>query len=320
MQADFNCAFWIETRRGWVSDKGMSEPIRYFHRERGVLEVEPVYGERWLRWAYENPFGRLTVAAVAKRAWFSRFYGRRMSTPASRSRIAPFMERYGVEAKDFAEPVSAFGSFNDFFIRKLRPEARPVVADAGALAFPADGRHLGFADVEEAPGIYAKGQRFSVRHLFAGCVDLVPKRAAVVISRLCPLDYHRFHFADSGQAGPPSAIAGDLFSVSPIALRRSLNYLFANKRVVTEIQHTSGRRFWQVEVGATNVGGIVQTFSGNSPVERGAEKGFFHFGGSCVITVFAADEVDLADDLCRHSAEQTELFAKMGGEMGRWRG
>ncbi|MCC5838634.1 MAG: phosphatidylserine decarboxylase [Opitutales bacterium] len=298
----------------------MSEAIRYFHRERGVLESEPVYGERWLRWAYENPLGRLTVAAVAKRAWFSRWYGRRMSTAASRRRIAPFVETYGVDPREFAGPVSAFRSFNDFFVRKLRPEARPIVADEGALAFPADGRHLGFADVDEAPGIYAKGQRFSVRDLFAGSVESVPKRAAVVISRLCPLDYHRFHFADAGRAGHPSSIPGDLFSVSPIALRRSLNYLFANKRVVTEIQHASGRTFWQVEVGATNVGGIVQTYEGNSPVERGTEKGFFHFGGSCVITVFPADAVELADDLCHHSAAQTELFAKMGARMGRWRG
>ncbi len=291
------------------------EPIIVFNRETGQYETEAVYGEKWLRRAYGNPLGRLCVWAIAKRAWFSRWYGRRMSTPRSRRRIAPFIEHYGVDASEFATPPGGFASFNDFFTRALRPDCRPVDPDPRAVIFPADARHLGFQDVEAVGGVYAKGQRLDIAALLRATSGEAPRRASVVISRLCPVDYHRFHFAVGGLAGEARLIPGDLFSVSPIALRRSLDYLINNKRVVTEIVHPALGRHWQIEIGATNVGSIMQTYIPGNDAAKGAEKGYFAFGGSCVVTVLPADRVALAPDLLRHSAEGTELYARMGTPM-----
>jgi phosphatidylserine decarboxylase len=67
-----------------------------------------------------------------------------------------------------------------------------------------------------------------------------------------------------------------------------------------------------LEIGATNVGSINQTFAPGQPVTRGAERGFFAFGGSSTITMFEPGRVTLAHDLLEHSAQQTELFAQMG--------
>ena len=65
-------------------------PVQYFDRDRSEIRTEPIYGEKWLRWAYENPLGRLTTRTLVSRAAFSRFYGWRMSRPKSREKIAPF--------------------------------------------------------------------------------------------------------------------------------------------------------------------------------------------------------------------------------------
>src|SRR5438128_1264906 len=59
---------------------------------------------------------------------------------------------------------------------------------------------------------------------------------AMLISRLCPVDYHRFHFPVAGVPGEPRLINGWLYSVSPVALRRRLKYLIENKREVTLIE------------------------------------------------------------------------------------
>ena len=64
----------------------------------------------------------------------------------------------------------------------------------------------------------------------------------MLISRLCPVDYHRFHFPVSGIPGEPRLINGWLYSVSPLALRRRLKYLIENKREVTLVDSMSGSR------------------------------------------------------------------------------
>src|SRR5262245_7603721 len=60
------------------------EPIEYFNRYTGRIETEDVYGHRFLCWTYGNPLGRLTLHAMVKRAFFSRWYGGRMDRPGSR--------------------------------------------------------------------------------------------------------------------------------------------------------------------------------------------------------------------------------------------
>jgi phosphatidylserine decarboxylase len=104
--------------------------------------------------------------------------------------------------------------------------------------------------------------------------------------------------------------------VSPIALRKHIEYLVQNKRAYTLVETEGAGTVVCMEVGATNVGGIVQTFVPNRPVAKGEEKGLFKFGGSCVITLFQRDRVKLADDLLRESANHIETYARMGDRMG----
>ena len=143
-----------------------SLPIQYFNRHSRRVETETVYGENFVRWTYHRPLGRLALHLFAKRALFSRWYGWRMKRPASRAKIAPFIQQYGIDLAELAEDPATFTSFNDFFVRRLKPQARPIAADEAAVIFPADGRHLGFQDVSAAPGIFVKGATLSLAELF----------------------------------------------------------------------------------------------------------------------------------------------------------
>lgn len=294
------------------------EPIRYFNRHTGTFETEQVYGEAFLRWTYHHPLGAAALWALVKRPAFSAWYGRRMSTPASASRIRPFIDTYGLDTADFLDRPDSFESFNEFFYRKLKPDSRPVDPDPASVVFPADGRHLGFQSAAAITGVFVKGQRFDLAGLL-GDSALAARYAdgPLVLSRLCPVDYHRFHFPASGIPSSTSMIGGPLFSVSPIALRKRLDFLWTNKRTITRLETQHCGTVLLLEIGATCVGTIRQTFTPGSSVEKGAEKGYFAFGGSSTLTLFEPGSVCLEPDLLEHSANQTELYAKVGSRMAR---
>jgi phosphatidylserine decarboxylase len=293
------------------------QPIEFFNRHSGRLETEHVYGEPFLRWVYGTPLGKLALHAVVKRSMFSRLYGWLMDSERSRGLIAPFIARYGLDVAEFARAPESFSSFNEFFHRKLRPGARPVDPDQRAIVFPADGRHLAVPDLSAMTGLFVKGQRFDLDALLED-PTLAARYASgtLVLSRLCPVDYHRFHFPVAGVPGEPRVLAGALASVSPLALRNRLEILWQNKRVVTRLETSDVGLVILIEIGATNVGSIVQRFRPGAPVAKGAEKGYFRFGGSSLITLFEAGRVQLAPDLLRESAQHRELYAWVGEPMG----
>lgn len=295
-----------------------NDAVEYFNRYTGKVETEEIYGEGFLRWTYGNPLGRLSLEGFVKRAFFSRWYGGRMDAPGSRVKVDEFIKRYGVKSDEFADAPSAYKNFNEFFYRKLKPGARPIATTPGTAVFPADGRHLGFENVAEAPGIFVKGAKFTLEKLFqSGALADRYAKGSIVLSRLCPVDYHRFHFPVSGTPEKPVMINGPLYSVNPLALRRNIHYLTENKRNYTVIHSDEFGQVVMFEVGATCVGSIEYTFSPGVPVRKGDEKGYFKFGGSETITLFEPGQVQLAADLLENSSLGRELYARMGDEMGR---
>jgi phosphatidylserine decarboxylase len=314
-----------------------AEPIRYYHRYQRTVETEQVYGEQWLRWAYENPVGRGVVWLLARRIWFSKWYGWKMNQGAPREgdstvdrllriflgagnsslRILPFIAKYNVDADEFAKSAFDYRTFNEFFYRALKPAARPIAPGERVAVLPADGRHLAFPNVDAAEGFYVKGAKFTLGELL-GEAALAEKFAggAMLISRLCPVDYHRFHFPVDGLPGEPRKIQGWLYSVSPVALRRNLRYLVENKREVTLIESPAFGTVAMIEVGATNVGAIRQSYLPGRVASKGDEKGLFAFGGSCVITLFQRGRIRFDADFVAQSAQGRETYARMGDRLG----
>lgn len=294
-----------------------SEQIQYFDRYTGTMETESVYGDRFLRWTYGNPFGLLSLHTLVKRAAFSRWYGSRMDAPASRSKVAPFISTYKVDEKEFADTPDTYRTFNEFFYRKLKPGARPIDPNPDSAVFPADGRHFGFQDISKLEGIFVKGAVFDVRKLLGN--EKLAERfqdGAMVLSRLCPVDYHRFHFPVAGVATAPTIINGPLYSVNPIALRQNIHIFTENKRAISLIESKEFGTVAMLEIGATCVGSFEYTFTPGQPFEKGAEKGFFKFGGSSTITLFERGRIQLASDLLEYSQRGIETYARMGDRLG----
>ncbi|MGB2402394.1 MAG: archaetidylserine decarboxylase [Akkermansiaceae bacterium] len=289
--------------------------IKFYNRYSGSMETELVYGESFLKWAYGNPLGKLALHSFIKRAAFSRWYGKRMDQPASLTKIRPFINDYRLNVDEFADNPESYRSFNEFFYRKLKADARPISDDA--IVFPADGRHLAFQNIDDINGFFVKGQTFDLHQLIGdSTLSSQYTGGSLILSRLCPVDYHRFHFPVSGHASETRLINGPLFSVSPIALTRNLNYLWQNKRTITQIQTESLGKVLMLEIGATCVGSIQQTYQADDEIIKGDEKGYFAFGGSSTIVIFEPKIISFSEDLLSNSSKQIETYARMGDSMG----
>jgi phosphatidylserine decarboxylase len=288
-------------------------PIRYYDRQSGLLKTEKVAGEKWLIWLYNNPVGEATLWALVKRKVVSSLYGNRMDRTSSAKKIEPFVEEFDVDLS--TSQKQEFTSFNDFFTRKLKSNARPVDSGSTVAVSPADGKILAYANIGNSDFII-KGYRFELVS-FLNDARLARRylEGTLVIIRLAPMDYHRFHFPVSGRVSPVARIEGDYYSVNPLALRKRAEIFCLNKREYTIISSPLFGDVLMAEVGATMVGSIMQTFTGND-VKKGEEKGYFKFGGSTVVLLFEKNKIRIDQDLLIHTSESYETSVREGERIG----
>lgn len=288
-------------------------PIQYYDRESGQIKTEKVAGEKWLVWLYYNPVGEASLWALAKRKLVSSIYGKMMDRTSSANMIHPFIEDFDIDMS--VAQKQEFNTFNDFFTRKLKTDARPIDSISNVVVSPADGKILAYSDISNTDFII-KGYRFDV-FSFLDNPDLAQKYqdGALLIIRLAPADYHRFHFPVSGNISPNKRIDGDYYSVNPLALRKKAEIFCLNKREYSILSNPLFGDVVMAEIGATMVGSIVQTFKG-SFANKGEEKGYFKFGGSTVILLFEKSQIQIDEDLLINTAKGYETTVKMGERIG----
>ena len=277
--------------------------IQYLDRETKKIETENVYGEKAIAFLYgDRWFQKFFTIFVAKFPLFSALYGLWQKAPWTKHKVKKFIDRFGVDPEEFEKKVSEFSSFNDFFIRRLKSSSRPLANEE--LIIPADGRYFFYPNIDETSGFIVKNQKFSLTSLVQD--DALARRYAgggLVIGRLCPVDYHRFHFPCEGIPAKSRRINGYWYSVNPVAVKKNLSIMTQNKRSVCELDTESLGKVLLIEVGATNVGSIIQTYQPGSLVKKGDEKGYFSFGASALIMLFEPGVMEFSEDLMQQNHE-----------------
>ncbi len=256
-------------------------------------------------------------------------FARSESGALTTSVIRWFVGRYGVNMSEAAEPgITKFATFNEFFTRALKPDARPL-ATADFIC-PVDGAisQLGAIDGEQL--LQAKGHQYSTTALVGGDAALAAQFAngSFATIYLSPKDYHRIHMPCDGVLTRMIHVPGALFSVNP-ATALGVPGLFArNERVVCVFDGARGP-FVMVLVGATIVGSMGTVWHGvvNPPrpgtlrewsyekgavtLKQGDEMGRFLLG-STVVMLFPPNHV-------RFSAEwMAERTVRLGEAMGTY--
>lgn len=289
--------------------------IKFINRTTNTIEIEHPPGRKLLDFLYHNPFGKKVVLPVAKQKFITSLYGKMMDSPSSTNKIKPFIDSLQIDMAESAKQMGEFKSFNDFFYRELKPGARPI---QNGLVSPGDGRILAFENVSEVQHFFVKGKEFTLPHFLKN--DVLAEKfssASMVILRLAPNDYHRYHFPYAGIASKSEKIEGVYYSVSPISLKEKFTEVFTeNKREMCRISTANKGEILILPVGATMVGSILSTYTAGAKVEKGQEMGYFAFGGSTIVLLFDSKAFKLDADLVQNTKRNLETYVRMGEQIG----
>ena len=257
---------------------------------------------------------------IAPKTLISRLAGKLASAKMGKfttSFIKFFVKHYQVDLS-MAEKTNPedYATFNEFFTRALKPEARPVNNDENTLVFPADGTISQFGAIEQGRIIQAKGFDFSANTLLGGdrSVSELFREGKFITIYLSPKDYHRVHRPFTGQLLKMILILAKFYSLNPLTAS-NIDSLFARNERVVCLFKTSFGPMAVTLVGATIVASIETVWAGvvapaingdktavydyssqNIVLEKGAELGRFLLG-STVICCFPKNTMEFDDSL-----------------------
>ena len=291
--------------------------IKIYNRTTQKYETENVAGGKYIKWSYESPLGKSFVELIIKKKIFSKLYGAFCNSKLSKIKISKFINEFNIDMNESIVKANDFNSFNDFFARKLLNTSRPIDINKNALISPGDGRLTAYTNIDMDSLVQVKNITYSLSELIQNDkIACKYQGGTCLILRLCPTDYHRFHFIDNGISYKTNYIPGDYYSVNPTALERIPKLYCQNKREWSIFNSKNFGNILHVEVGATCVGSIIQTYAENSPINKGDEKGYFKFGGSTTILFFEPNTVGIDEDILIQSELGFETKVNMGEKIG----
>ncbi|EPR10381.1 phosphatidylserine decarboxylase [Ruminiclostridium papyrosolvens] len=291
--------------------------IQIYNRKTKKYDIEQVAGGKLLDTLYTTGRGRLGLELLVKRKLYSALTGFFCDRKISRKTIKGFADKFSIDINECENKLEDFNSFNDFFARKMKPSARKFDKVREKLLSPGDGRLQALENIDKEKLLQIKGMTYSLSELLQD-EKLAEEYngGTYLILRLCPVDYHRFHFFDSGKCMETHKIKGKYYSVNPVALKKIPELFCRNKREYSIFKTDNFGEVLFIEVGATSVGSIIQTYTPGEHVSRGDEKGFFKFGGSTVLLIFKKNMVKIDEDIIQQTGEGFETRVLAGDIIG----
>ena len=298
--------------------------ISLFNRYTQEKEIEKVYGDSMIKLAYGTIIGKVFGGIIASKS-LSAFYGMLQDREASGKKVPPFINDFNIQIDDY-RPGSkksdsieySYKTFNEFFIREFKDGKRPFVSDASKMGAFAEARYYGHESVHDDLKVPVKGSLIKALDLIGDdSLSKDFKGGPFLIARLCPVDYHRYHYPDNGKTLKSYQIHGDYHSVNPLALKLRPDILIKNERRVSLLETENFGKLAYIEVGATCVGKIVQSFNEENPFSKGDEKGYFLFGGSTVIVCGEPGKWKPSEDILNNTSLGIETYVHLGDEIAR---
>ncbi len=270
--------------------------------------------DKILRYLYENKFGN-SILSILIRPWFTKVAGFFLNTRVSTLFIKSFIRNNNIDMNDYED--KKFKSYNEFFIRKIKKEARTWDMSEKHFPSPCDSK-LTVCKIDEKSKFNIKDTEYTFEELTRSS-ELAKEfeDGYIMIFRLSVDDYHRYCYPDSGNKKENIKIDGVFHTVNPLA-NDVLPIYKENQREYCLLESDNFGRLLIMEVGAMVVGKIVN-YHGQQQVERGMEKGRFEFGGSTVIVAVKKDKIEIDEDIIKNSKEGFETRVKIGEKVATLR-
>lgn len=267
--------------------------------------------EKCLKWLYETKLGRRVLKILIK-PWVSKVVGRLLNARISKIAIKPFIKKNHIDMSQY-ESVK-YDSYNDFFMRKIKKECRPIDKDGTHFIAPCDSK-LSVYKIREDSRFCIKNTQYSMQSLFRNkAISDYYQNGYLLVFRLTVDDYHRYCYVDDGETSKNYKIPGVFHTVNPLANDVYPIYK-ENTREFSILKSKHFGKIAMMEVGALLVGKIVN-YQEQGKVTRGQEKGRFEFGGSTVILCVKENVVKLDERILENSMNNIETVVKIGEKIG----
>lgn len=275
--------------------------------------ILPVTGgqDKMLEILYRTVSGNIALKGLTA-PLVSRAAGRFCDSFLSVKLIPSFIKKAGIDLTEYESGY--YSSFNDFFTRKIKSEARPICMNPDVLVSPCDSK-LTVYKINNNSRFSIKGGNYSVSS-FLRCSKLAERYNGgwFMIFRLDVSDYHRYMYIDNGYKSKNIHIKGVYHTVNPVALEKADIYK-ENVREYTVLHTENFGDVIQAEVGAMLVGKISNHHQKHKVI-RGEEKGMFEYGGSTVVLIIPSDTVIPDSDILKNTKDGFETVVKMGERIG----
>lgn len=253
-----------------------------------------------LKFLYNNILGRLALKLITLKPIVN-LYAKYQNSKLSKHKIKKFIKKNNINMDEYIK--EDYKSFNAFFMRKIKPEARKL--DDGFIS--CSDAKLSAYRIDNDLSLHIKNSIYTIDELI-GEESKDFKNGYALVYRLGVTDYHHYIYPFSGKVIKSKYINGKLHTVQPIALKKH-KVFSENSRVVTEVESPLYGKVMIIEVGAMMIGRIV-----NEDVisfQKGDEKGHFEFGGSTIIYLFE-NKININKKILEMTNNDVETIVKMG--------
>lgn len=280
------------------------------YRDRRGNEFEQTTGQdEFLKKAYGSALGRGFMKFLALPV-FSKLSRLFLGSRFSAAFVPRFAERNDIDIFDYEN--REYNSFNEFFIRRIKPGRRRIDAGKNIIVAPSDGKVSAY-EITNSSTFVVKNSVYTVESLLRD--SKLAKRyqgGTALIIRLTPDDYHRYCYCTDGIKSHDREIHGMLSTVNPV-INKYIPVYKENSRKYCMIRTKELGDVIQMEVGAMLVGRIsnLHTYS-RRLVLKGEEKGYFEFGGSTIILLLEKGKAAAAEDLLLNTSEGFETKVLQG--------
>lgn len=235
-----------------------------------------------------------------------------------RAFIRSFAKAYDISLEDYErQSLNAYESFNDFFTRELKDDARAIDTTAQGIVSPADGLISQLGQIQDHKLLQAKGRHYDIGQLLANNEDgnyFADGSFATVY--LAPSNYHRVHMPFAGTLTKTRYVPGTLFSVNTTTAANVPDLFARNERLVCLFDTEYGKAA-VVLVGAMIVAGIetvatgkitrtddIQEADHDMKLKKGDELGRFYLGSTAIVVLPKAAKADWQDNIMANTAVQ----------------
>lgn len=289
-------------------------PLNYWDRYEGKIKEDLIYADWFIKWCYEHPIGKKFLDYIFSKRNFNFLYGLYKNSKFSLSQIQKDIHHYAIDMDLYEN--GPFKNYSDFFLRKFKKGVRDFNPHSRVMGAFAEGRVLAYEQITAKHQYPVKGSYLSAEKLLND-KELAQEfiGGPLIIIRLCPIDYHHFHFPDNGEVIKSWNVGGVYHSVNVLALKNKGDIFINNERQITLMQTENFGKLAYIEVGAMCVGKIIQEDAKKKVFRKGELKGHFEFGASTVIVLGQKGKWRPSEDILIHSMENRESYIKLGDEI-----